>query len=239
MEKHTMTGILYGVGVGPGDPELITCKAVRIMRQSDILLIPAKTEQACISYGIARAACPELARKEKLCLPFPMSKDAGVIAAAHDAVCEKVKGLLTEGKQAAFLTLGDPCIYATYHYLHRRIREAGGRAEVINGVPSFCAAAGVLGISLGEGGEQIHIIPASYEIEDSLALPGTKIYMKSGKKLEQLKEFLQKSGRKEKLEVYSVENCGMIGEKITRGIEGLSSASGYLTTVIVKEKGEA
>lgn len=106
---------------------------------------------------------------------------------------------------------------------------------MISGVPSFCAAAGALGISLGDMQEEIHVIPASYEIRDTLELRGTRIYMKSGKKLAQLKELLSEQAKTRKIEVYAVENCGMIDEKRTYGIEQLNSEAGYLTLVIVKD----
>ena len=104
---------------------------------------------------------------------------------------------------------------------------------MISGVPSFCAVAAALGISLGDGKDEIHIIPASYELEESLQLKGTKIYMKSGKKLIELKERLLASP-KSYHEVYAVSDCGLPKQKIMRGMEELETESGYLTIVIVK-----
>ena len=90
--------------------------------------------------------------------------------------------VLDAGKDAAFLTLGDPTVYATSMYIHQRIAGMGYRTSIVSGVPSFCAAAAKLGVSLGEKQEQIHIIPASYDVEAAMQLPGTKILMKAGKK---------------------------------------------------------
>jgi len=108
--------------------------------------------------------------------------------------------------------------------------------RTLSGIPSFCAACARLGIALGEGKEQIHIIPGSYEIGESLGLPGTKVYMKAGKKLSELKQMLLTEDARAKWEVYAVSNCGMPDEKLFYSAESLTSEEGYLTLVIVKEK---
>ena len=229
------TGILYGVGVGPGDPELVTLKAVRIVRECDTVILPAKSKEDCIAYGIMKEACREIAEKELICMPFPMTKDENRLATAHEQIYLTIKKLLDEGRKEAFLTIGDPTIYSTYQYIHKRVAKVGYEAHIINGVPSFCAAAGALGISLADNKEEIHVIPASYDIEKTTELSGTRIYMKSGKKLGELKQMLQKQKKGGQMEVYSVENCGMMNEKVTREIGQLDDTSGYLTIVIVKE----
>ena len=107
---------------------------------------------------------------------------------------------------------------------------------MISGVPSFCAAAARLGISLGEMMDEIHIIPASYDVRDTVGYGGTCVYMKSGKKLAELIEVLRTgdSIRKKKMTVYGVTNCGMESERVYRGLDELTEAKGYLTIVIVK-----
>ena len=79
------------------------------------------------------------------------------------------------------LTIGDPSVYSTYMYIHKRVMQAGFTAVMISGVPSFCAAAARLGISLGEMMDEIHIIPASYDVRGTVGYGGTCVYMKSGK----------------------------------------------------------
>lgn len=229
------TGILYGVGVGPGDPELVTLKAVRIVRECDTVILPAKNKEDCIAYGIMKEACVEIAEKELVCMPFPMTKDESRLSAAHEQIYLALKEMLDNGRKVAFLTIGDPTVYSTYQYIHKCVIKGGYEAHIVNGVPSFCAAAGTLGISLADNKEEIHVIPASYDIEKTEEFSGTRIYMKSGKKLRELKEMLQKQRKDGQMEVYSVENCGMMNEKITRDVEQLDDTSGYLTIVIVKE----
>ena len=127
-------------------------------------------------------------------------------------------------------------IDSTYMYIHKRIMQAGFTAVMISGVPSFCAAAARLGISLGEMMDEIHIIPASYDVRDTVGYGGTCVYMKSGKKLAELIEVLRTgdSIRKKKMTVYGVTNCGMESERVYRGLDELTEAKGYLTIVIVK-----
>lgn len=170
-----------------------------------------------------------------LCLPFPMTRDEKKLAAAHAEIYAKIENALKTGHKVGLLTIGDPSVYSTYMYMHRRALEAGWQAQMISGVPSFCAAAARLGISLGENADEIHIIPAAYDILDSLAFTGTRIYMKSGRKLEELILLLQEKERTKHSEIYGISNCGMGNEKVYYGLEELKSASGYLTTVIVKE----
>lgn len=134
-----------------------------------------------------------------------------------------------------FLTLGDPTVYATYVHVHDRIKKAGYHAEIINGVPSFCAAAARLGISLAERSQMLHVIPSCYEIHEALSLPGTKVFMKSADKLKDVKErLLDYDG-----EVYMVENCCLEHERVYWGAEEIDGNAGYLSIVIAKDKGES
>jgi len=232
-----MSGILYGVGVGPGEPELMTIKALRCIQECDVIILPNAPKEDCHAYRIVKEVYPEVEQKRILCLPFPMTKDRKILERAHNEIFEQIKGLVEEGLQVAFLTIGDPGVYSTYHYIHRRMEESGKEVRMISGVPSFCAAAAALGISLGDMREEIHVIPASYDVEDTMGLKGTRIYMKSGKKLAHLKELLQRQAESRALEVYAVENCGMAEEKLTYGLEQLDTEAGYLTLVIVKDGG--
>ncbi|SHO44234.1 precorrin-2 C(20)-methyltransferase [Anaerocolumna xylanovorans] len=230
-----MRSILYGIGVGPGDPELLTLKALRCIKESDVIILPSQPKEECYAYNIVKKVYPQIDEKEIVCLPFPMIKEKEKLKKAHDEIYGRIAEYLAEQKAVAFLTIGDPCVYSTYSYIHTRVTEDGGNAVIINGVPSFCAVSGALGISLGDNKDEIHIIPASYDIMDTLNLKGTRIYMKSGEKLKDLKEALLKHGP-EKYEVYAVSNCGMENEKIRIGLNSLDEKSGYLTVVIVKEK---
>ncbi|HHV08834.1 MAG TPA: precorrin-2 C(20)-methyltransferase [Clostridiales bacterium] len=225
-----MAGKLYGVGVGPGDPELLTLKAVRLISECDIIALPSKNKETCVAYQIALGAYPGLEGKEYILLEYPMTKDKLILEESRRRNEEKIVGKLEEGKVIVFLTLGDPTIYSTYMYLDKKVRAGGYEAEIVSGIPSFCAIGATLGISLGEAEEEIHIIPATYGVSQVFELPGTKILMKAGNKLQEIKEL----AREKECQVFAIENCGMKEEKIMRGIDKIPDSTGYYTTVIIK-----
>lgn len=161
-----------------------------------------------------------------------MTKDEALLETSYRTAARQIEGFLKKGKDVLYLTLGDPSIYATYLRLQRRILASGHRAEMVPGIPSFCASAARLGIGLCEQEEELHIIPASYSIEEALGYRGTKILMKSGRRVAELKERLEA----EEFEAYAAVNCGMEGELLCRKIDELPESPGYYTTIIVKEK---
>lgn len=246
-----MTGIFYGVGVGPGDPELLTIKAIRIMKKCGTLAIAVSDShlenpkvidfseqdeysavlQGCVAYQIALAAVPELKEKELLLLPMPMIKDKQQLKKIHDKDSDKVMEILDSGKSVVFITLGDPTIYSTVLYIHRRIQAENYKTCLIPGIPSFCAAAARLDVGLVENQENLHVIPASYDVEQSLKLPGTKVLMKTGRKIKDIKQILKENECQAKL----VENCGMEQERIYRNIDEIPERTSYYSLMIVKE----
>ena len=185
-----MNGTLYGVGIGPGDPELLTLKAVRVIKEADLIVVPGSKKENTVAYKIAVQAVPEIDEKEFLELPWSMTKDPQKLEEIYIHATNLVKEQLEQGKNVAFLTLGDPCVYSTYLYIHKKIKEMGFDVQIISGIPSFCAAAARLNMGLVEKAEPLHVIPASYESEQIKELTGTRIFMKSGKKIGQVKEFL-------------------------------------------------
>ena len=105
-------GRVYGVGVGPGDPELMTVKALRILREVDVIAVPGRKPEESAAYRIAVQMVPEITGKEIVAVSMPMVKDREVLRAGHRAAAEKIKKYLSEGRDTAFITLGDPSIYS-------------------------------------------------------------------------------------------------------------------------------
>lgn len=233
---NNKTGILYGVGVGPGDPELLTLKAVRVIKESDVIGIPARETATCTSYQIALKAVPELAEKRVIALPVPMTTDQDKLSESYERGTGKIIDLLEQGLNVALLNLGDPTVYGSYLKFHEKVKERGYRAEIVSGIPSFCAAASALEISLGQEKEAIHILPGYYLTDEMEACAGTRVLMKSAGKLEQLKGRLTELEEEGKIQAYAVSNCGMENETICRDISRLDENAGYFTTVIIKEK---
>ena len=159
-----MKGILYGVGVGPGDPELLTAKAIRLLRECDAVAAPKSTDGRQTALDIAS---PYIGQDKSILLfDMPMTHDRQARNASHDAAADALCALLDEGKTVVFLTLGDPTIYSTYWYVHKRVAARGYAAELVPGVPSFCAAAAAMGRALCEDGEMLQIIPQQGADED-------------------------------------------------------------------------
>lgn len=224
------TGKIYGVGVGPGDPELMTLKGVRLIREAEVIAIPGKDRESCVAYQIAKGAVPEIDRKEILPVIFPMTKDQTLLEESHEKGAAQVASVLDAGKQIVFLTLGDPTVYSTYLYLHKRLEAMGYQSEIVSGIPSFCAAAARLGISLGEKADSIHILPGSYPVGEGLSLAGTKVLMKSGRQIKKVKEALMER----EMEAFMAENCGMAGERLFYHTREIPEDAGYYSLIITR-----
>lgn len=226
-----MAGILYGAGVGPGDPELMTMKAVRLIRENEVIALPGTVAQETTAYQIAVQAVPELKQKTLVPVAMPMTHDHDEMNRNHDKAADIIEEYLKKGQNVVFLTLGDPTIYSTYLYVQKRIAARGYTTELVSGITSFCAAAARTNTPLVEWNEQLHIIPAVHRLDSSLTLPGNYVLMKSGKKMNQVKEILAASGK----DVVMVENCGMEHEHIYRGVEEIPDDAGYYSLIIAKE----
>ncbi len=226
-----MTGTLYGVGVGPGDPELMTLKAVRLIRENEVIAVPGTDVKETVAYQIAVQAAPELAEKTLLALEMPMTHDQKRMNQSHDEAAARIEAYLSKGQNVVFLTLGDPTIYSTYLYVQKRVEAHGYPVELVSGITSFCAAAARTNTPLVEWNEQLHIVPAVHSLECSLDQPGNYVLMKSGRKMQQVKKILAASGK----DVVMVENCGMPDEKIYYGTENIPDDSGYYSLIIAKE----
>jgi precorrin-2/cobalt-factor-2 C20-methyltransferase len=225
-----MAGIMYGIGVGPGDPELMTLKAVKRIRELKVIAIPHKNKEQCTAYQIARQAVPEIEEKECLYLHMPMTKDENILKESHDQAARTVMEYLDRGVDVGFITLGDVSIYSTFNYLMERLWKEGYDTRLESGIPSFCAAAARLGISLVSGAEELHIIPASYQIREALKLPGVKVLMKAGRQMEAVKRELIDSGAS----AVMVENCGMPDERIYSSLDEIPENAGYYSLMIVR-----
>ena len=231
-----MSGTLYGVGLGPGDPELMTVKAITTIEHCDVIALPISSTEGKVAWEIALEMVPKIEEKEILSLSMPMTRDKRLLEESHQQAAEKIMAHLAKNQSVAFLTIGDPSIYSTYCYLHELVAKHYS-VQMIAGVPSFCAVAAELNIPLGQGAQMIHIVPASYQgWEESLDYAGTKILMKAGKAIDQIKERLK--DKQCLVDVMMVERCGMADEMIYKGIDAIDEHANYLSTIIVKEKGE-
>ena len=226
-------GVLNGIGVGIGDPDMMTIKAVKCIKESDVICLPRKDKTKCRAYQIARLAVPEIEQKQILCFDFEMITDKRILQEKHQEIYESVKEYLTAGKKNSFLTIGDPTVYSTFTYIAERAKKDNINVQIINGINSFCACAARLGIFLCEGDSPMHVISDMEDLEKTLSLPGTKIIMKCSRFLPAIKKCLL--DLKHPAKVYAVADCGTAQEKVYYGIEQIPENSTYMMTIIVKE----
>ncbi len=229
-----MSGTLYGVGVGPGDPELMTLKAVRTIAECDVIAVPVTGSAERVAEQIAAQVVSGMEQKRILELAMPMTRDQSTLNAYHDQAAQQIYELLEQGQDVAFLTLGDPTIYSTYMYVHKRVGAMGGRTAIVSGIPSFCAVAARLNTSLTEGGQPLHVIPASYpNTQEGIALDGTKVLMKAGKAFGEVKLWIAQSGQQASM----VSRCGMSGEQAFEDIADADESASYFSVILVKDEG--
>lgn len=227
-------GKLYGVGVGPGDPELITVKAIKTILKADIIAIPESGSDKNIALNIVKEAIENIESKEIIKIDMPMTRSTTVSSKSRENGANIIIDSLNKGKNIAFLTLGDPSIYSTYLYIHKKVLDKGYKVKIIPGVPSFCAVASSLNNGLVEGGEPLHIMPGSYNsVENGLSLKGTKVLMKTGKSINTIKRLLKEKNLYNSAQM--VEKCGMDGEKVYKNLDYVKDDSSYFSIIVVKE----
>ena len=227
-------GVFYGVGVGPGDPELMTLKAVRTLERCPVIAAPKTKSGEMLALDIASAAV-DLKEKTIVPLYFSMERDKAVQHAAHLDAAEAVRPYLDAGQDVAMLNLGDVSIYATWSYLMEIFKEQGYETVMVPGVPSFCAVAARLGISLTEMNGPLHIAPGSMALDELLDQPAPTVPLTSGR---QRPAVLDAPAPRDALgKSMLVQNCGLPEETVYPDLSQSrpEGGHGYFSTVIVKE----
>ena len=231
-----LKGTFYGVSVGPGDPELLTLQAVRLIRQCPVLAAPQTSSGQMLALDIARSALGEaLNGKTIVPLHFAMSRDPAVLAASHAQAAQAVRPFLDAGQDVAMLNLGDVSIYATFGYLQSLLQAEGYATAMAAGVPSFCAAAARLNVPLTGGMDvPLTVAPGGW-VGRVLEMPGTKVLMKTGRQLPALLDTLRQAGKLKKSAL--VCNCGLPDEQVYPDLSRSQPdvPAGYFATVLVKE----
>ena len=227
-----MKGIAYGVGVGPGDPELMTLKAINLIKGNDIIALPGREPKETVAYKIAAAVVPELADKELVPVYMPMIRDRALIELEHRKAARLIEGYLDQGKNVVYLTLGDPTVYCTFSYIQHFLEADGYPTALVPGITSFCAAAARLNVPLCEWDEPLHIVPAVHRLDGALDQPGNYVLMKSASEMPAVKRMLRESGR----DAMMVENCSMDNERVYHSVDEIPDDAGYFSLIVAKEK---
>jgi precorrin-2/cobalt-factor-2 C20-methyltransferase len=232
-------GILYGLGVGPGDPELITVKAFRILKESPVIAFPRKMRGAK-SYALTiTEAYVNTAEKHMLGLTFPMTKDKEALEKQWTKTVSDVWGFLQEGKDVAFVTEGDPMIYSTFIHMMRLMNAEHPEVEVrsVPGISSITASASTLGIPLADGDDQIAIVPATNDYDQmrkALEEHDCVVFIKVAKVIDLMLSVLRDLKLIDKASV--ITKVTSSEEMIWRSVESLAGRElEYLTLMVVRK----
>lgn len=228
-------GLLYGVGVGPGDPELLTLRAVRVLNEVQVLFAAASPKNED-SLALSIAA-PHLRSGVKvLRLDFPMTRDSTILRAAWERNARAVLDVLYSGRDGAFLTLGDPLIYSTFGYLMRAVLEVDDKIEVriVPGVTSFQEAAARSRTVLCQGAENLLLlsgINGSQRLDQALEAADSAVILKAYKNAAEIAAVAGRSGRAER--AFFASRLGLEGEVLEQGCAALQKAPHYLSLLLL------
>ena len=231
-------GKLYGIGVGPGDPELLTVKAVRAIESADVIISPTKKMgKPSIALQIAK---PYIKPETKLVvMDFPMlslSAERETLEKQWGENADQIQSMLNWGQNAVFLTLGDPMVYSTYSYVMEFLIDRGMEVETISGVPSFCSLAAHLNLPLTQGEESLGVVGMTQteeEVDAVLDAHQNIVVMKVSANAKGLAKALRERHLEDHFVMIS--NIGMDSEKVTRDIADLEKKVPYLSTVLIKK----
>lgn len=218
---------LYGIGVGPGDSELLTVKAVRTIEKSDVIVVPsAMGDGESIALETAKEYIKE--GTEVIIQHFPMGTKDRVQKAkeAYKVIEEK----LSEGKDVSFLTIGDPYVYSTYIHMLTHMEERGFHVETIPGITSFCAAASIVNRTLVIGNEPMLVLPADrvQDIRDEKYVVIMKVY----KKEEEVVNLLEEKG----FDYVYVSRAGRKGQTILKNKEDIIACRDYMSLILASKE---
>ena len=233
-------GRLYGIGVGPGDPELLTLKAVRLLRELPVLFAASSSSN---DYSIAlEIVADHVGEKGVERLPFPMTRDRSVLERQWRANARRVLETLRQGRDAGFITLGDPLTYSTFGYLLKTLRGMAPEVEVetVPGVTSYHAAAARVNRVLAEAHEALCIVPGTEGAEAvrrGAAAAENLVILKAYRRFPEIVEALKGEGMAQGSVL--VSRCGLPGESIYRDLahRAPNPHPEYLSLILARRKG--
>ncbi len=232
-------GTLYGVGVGPGDPELLTLKAVRILGSVSVIFVPVARPGAPSYAAMIIAAHVDPTRQRITELVFAMREDAAAMAAQWEVNARIILEQLHTGADAAFATEGDPMLYSTFSHVAGAVAELEPRVPIVYvpGISSINAVAAAAGLPLGDRDERIAILPATYatgELREALASYDTVVLLKIASALEPVLDTLDELGLIG--QAVCVRRCGRPEQEIVRDVRALRGRDlDYFSTMIVRQ----
>ncbi len=227
-----MSGVLYGIGLGPGEAELITLKAARLIGAAGVVAYPAPPGGESLARRIAADLLPE--GVVELVVEVPMTPERGPAQAGYDRGGERIGEALAAGMDVVFLCEGDPFFYGSFMYLHARL-AADFRVEVVPGVTSLSAASAALGLPLVARNQVLSVLPAP--LDDGALAAGiggadTLAIVKVGRHLDRLRALIERLGLLDR--AMYVERASMAGERLLPLAEAPDPAPYFSMIVITK-----
>lgn len=231
-------GIFYGLGVGPGDPDLLTVKAYKVLQAADVIITPTKKMgKPSIAYRIVESHIAPGTDIVEMSFPMiSLSKERDTLEKQWEANADAIEAMLNEGKNVVFLTLGDPMVFSTYSYIMEYLQQRDMAIVTLSGIPSFCNLAAQINIPLTQGEESLGVVAMTQPIEEIRAILDAHkniVIMKVSANNAQLAEELIARGLENAFVL--VANIGMETQTIIRDIETLKGKIPYLSTVLIKK----
>lgn len=202
--------VLYCVGCGPGDPELITIKAINLIKNADIIFTPtARENKPSVALSIVEMYIPKEAEVRQLI--FPMTKDATKLKESWEKNAKEISEEIRSGKKAVYLTVGDPSLYSTWIYIHKEIKSNYNdiKVEIVPGITSIFSFSAELKTPVGEGEEIIGIIPACYNLDrlkTAAECCDTLVFLKDGRYFNSVIDILMESNFSDDSDVYIAQD---------------------------------
>ena len=225
----------YGIGVGPGDPELLTVKAINALKKIDVLIAP-KTEKKSDSVALSIAQPHLKPTVEIIYRTVPMVKDFAAATEVFESHRDEILSLLSDGRNVGFATIGDPMFYSTYIYIFRLLKPCGVPIVTIPGVPAFLAIAAQIGRPIAFGNDILTVIPATAEldaIKRSLDQADSTVVMKVYKNFAEIVDAL--TARNIIDDAVLVSRAGLDDEKIITDVAShKGDALNYLSTILTR-----
>jgi len=225
--------MVYSVGLGPGDPELITVKAKRILEESDTVVVPQSDQTG---RSVAREIVLRYIREEKIMMYyFPMNNDREELRRRYTDLANRIKEMLESGKKVCYVTMGDPTIYSTSNYLTERLLSLGVQVKHIPGISSINAASTMLSLPLCIKGENFGVYEMPSDVQKAVELiqrHPTTVFMKVNKRLPVLIEAVRKI---KPSSAYLARRIGLDGQCIYDMLNGTPPPeAAYLSVAVIR-----
>lgn len=232
-----MQGTFYGIGVGPGDPDLLTMKAIKVIHEADVIIAP-RSEKKGDSTALTIATPHLKPGAEILNMVFPMVYHSDTLTDAWTENRRVIGELLDAGKNVAFLTLGDPMFYSTYIYVFLLLKDADYLVKTVPGIPAFCAIASQIGYPLVEGDDVLSIVPATADeatVDAIMKASNNVVLMKMSRNFDGIVGKLKENGLAEN--AVMVTKCGLEDEQIVTDVTGVAAKDvNYLSTILTRRR---